>query len=96
MSAFTYPRGFQPNRMAAYWWNSSISRASQPTAKDLQEALGEAIDALCSDLSIRLFANTKRFRRRRAQPAASAWCPFPLWLAPKLALHLANARARHP
>ena len=48
----------------------------------------EAIDALGSDLSIRM-------SRREEIPAPSAWkrgqrlVPVPLWLAPKLALYLA-------
>src|SRR3989442_12422498 len=56
--------------------------------KDDREAMEEAIDALGSDLSIRLF-------RREEIPAPSAakrgqrLVPVPLWLAPKLALYLA-------
>ena len=56
--------------------------------KDVQEAIAEAIDALGSDLSIRL-------SRREEIPAPSAakrgqrLVPVPLWLAPKLALYLA-------
>ena len=56
--------------------------------KDDQEAIGEAMDALGSDLSIRL-------TRREEIPTPSAakrgqrLVPVPLWLAPKLALYLA-------
>ena len=56
--------------------------------KDKREALEEAIDALGSELSIRL-------SRREEIPAPSPakrgqrLVPVPLWLAPKLALHLA-------
>jgi len=56
--------------------------------KDDREAMEEAIDALGSDLSIRL-------SRREEIPAPSAakrgqrLVPVPLWLAPKLALYLA-------
>ena len=56
--------------------------------KDDPEAMEEAIDALGSDLSIRL-------SRREEIPAPSAakrgqrLVPVPLWLAPKLALYLA-------
>ena len=56
--------------------------------KDNREAMEEAIDALGSDLSIRL-------SRREEIPASSAakrgerQVPVPLWLAPKLALYLA-------
>ena len=56
--------------------------------KNQHEAMEEAIDALGSDLSIRL-------SRREAIPIPSAakrgqrLVPVPLWLAPKLALYLA-------
>jgi antitoxin HicB len=56
--------------------------------QDDREAMEEAIDALGSDLSIRL-------SRREEIPAPSAvkrgqrLAPAPLWLAPKLALYLA-------
>jgi antitoxin HicB len=56
--------------------------------KDEREAFEEAMDALGSDLSIRL-------SRREEIPAASPakrnerLVPVPLWLAPKLALYLA-------
>jgi antitoxin HicB len=56
--------------------------------KDDPEAMEEAMDALGSDLSIRL-------SRREEIPAPSATkrgqrlVPVPLWLAPKLALYLA-------
>src|SRR5438132_8685712 len=56
--------------------------------KDDREAMEEAMDALGSDLSIRL-------SRRAEIPAPSAakrnhrLVPVPLWLAPKLALYLA-------
>jgi antitoxin HicB len=56
--------------------------------KDEREAMEEAIDALGSDLSIRL-------SRREEIPSPSAarrgqrLVPVPLWLAPKLALHMA-------
>lgn len=56
--------------------------------RDEREAMEEAIDALGSDLSIRL-------SRREEIPASSPvkrgqrLVPVPLWLAPKLALYLA-------
>jgi antitoxin HicB len=56
--------------------------------KDQREAFEEAVDALGSDLSIRL-------TRREEIPAPSLakrgqrLVPVPLWLAPKLALYLA-------
>src|SRR3989442_504213 len=56
--------------------------------KDNREAMEEAIDALGSDLSIRLS------RREEVPPSSAAkrgerLVPVPLWLAPKLALYLA-------
>ena|SRR5947209_117839 len=60
--------------------------------KDDREAMEEAMDALGSDLSIRL-------SRRDEIPAPSAakrgqrLVPVPLGLAPKLALYMAMARA---
>lgn len=61
--------------------------------KDDREAMEEALDALGSDLSIRLTrreeipapSNTKRGQRL---------VPVPLWLAPKLALYLAMREQR--
>ncbi len=61
--------------------------------KDEREAMEEAIDALGSDLSIRLSRReeiptpspVKRGQRR---------VPVPLWLAPKLALYLAMREQR--
>jgi len=56
--------------------------------KDSREAMEEAMDALGSDLSIRL-------SRREEIPTPSSpkrgqrMVPVPLWLAPKLALYLA-------
>jgi antitoxin HicB len=61
--------------------------------RDDREAMEEAIDALGSDLSIRL-------SRREEIPTPSApkrgqrVVPVPLWLAPKLALYLAMREQR--
>jgi antitoxin HicB len=61
--------------------------------KDDREAMEEAMDALGSDLSIRL-------TRREEIPAPSnaergqRMVPVPLWLAPKLALSLAMREQR--
>lgn len=56
--------------------------------KDEREALEEAIDALGSDLSIRL---ARREQIPTPSPAVPGQrlIPVPLWLAPKLALYLA-------
>jgi antitoxin HicB len=88
MSALTYPARF----MAGGDGRILVEFVDLPRVatdgKDVQEAIAEAIDALGSDLSIRL-------SRREEIPAPSAakrgqrLAPVPLWLAPKLALHLA-------
>ena len=61
--------------------------------KDEREAFEEAMDALGSELSIRLS------RREEVPPASAAkrshrLVPVPLWLAPKLALYLAMRERR--
>lgn len=56
--------------------------------KDMNEAMREAMDALGSDLSIRRSRREEiptPSHRKRGQRLV----PVPLWLAPKLALHLA-------
>src|ERR1700735_514015 len=88
MSALTYPARFMAGgdgRILVEFVN--LPRVATD-GKDVQEAIAEAIDALGSDLSIRL-------SRREEIPAPSAakrgqrLAPVPLWLAPKLALYLA-------
>jgi antitoxin HicB len=56
--------------------------------KDEREAMAEAMDALGSDLSIRL---SRREEIPTPSPAkrGQRLAPVPLWLAPKLALYLA-------
>ncbi len=61
--------------------------------KDEREAMEEAIDALGSDLSIRLSHREEipvPSRAKRGQRLV----PVPLWLAPKLALYLAMREQR--
>src|SRR3984885_12715483 len=86
MSTFEYPAKLTPGS------DGRIIVVDFPRVatdgKDKREALEEAMDALGSDLSIRL-------SRREEIPAPSAakrgqgLVPVPLWLAPKLALYLA-------
>src|SRR5580693_1818576 len=88
MSAFAYPAKFR----AGYDGRVLVEFINLPRVatdgKDEREAMEEAIDALGSDLSIRL-------SRREEIPVPSAakrgqrLAPVPLWLAPKLALYLA-------
>jgi antitoxin HicB len=88
MSAFTYPAKFTAGcdgRVLVEFVD--LPRVSTD-GKDDHEAMQEAMDALGSELSIRL-------SRREEIPAPSApkrgrrLVPMPLWLAPKLALDLA-------
>jgi antitoxin HicB len=88
MSAFTYPARFTTGSDGRLLVEFVDLPRVATDGKDEHEAMEEAIDALGSDLSIRL-------SRREEIPAPSAAkrgqraVPVPLWLAPKLALYLA-------
>ena len=88
MSAFTYPAKFTPGRDGRVLVEFVDLPRVSTDGKDDHEAMEEAMDALGSELSIRL-------SRREEIPASSAakrdqrLVPVPLWLAPKLALYLA-------
>ena len=88
MSAFTYPARFRAGSDGRILVEFVDLPRVATDGKDDLEAMEEAIDALGSDLSIRL-------SRREEIPGPSAakrgqrLVPVPLWLAPKLALHLA-------
>src|SRR2546430_1668244 len=88
MSSFTYPARFRVGTDGRTLVEFIDLPRVATDGKDGQEAMEEAIDALGSDLSIRL-------SRREEIPAPSAakrgqrLVPVPLWLAPKLALYLA-------
>ena len=56
--------------------------------KDDREAMDEAMDALGSDLSIRL-SRREEIPEPSAAKRGQRWVPVPLWLAPKLGLYLA-------
>lgn len=88
MSVFSYPAKFTAGadgRVMAQFVD--LPRVATD-GKDVHEAMEEAIDALGSDLSIRL-------SRREEIPAPSPakrnqrMVPVPFWLAPKLALYKA-------
>jgi antitoxin HicB len=88
MSAFTYPAKFTTGRDGRTLVEfADLPRVSTDGNGD-RETMEEAIDALGSDLSIRL-------SRREEIPAPTPakrgqrLVPVPLWLAPKLALYLA-------
>jgi len=88
MSAFAYPARFTACRDGRVLVEFVDLPRVATDGKDGHEAMEEAMDALGSDLSIRL-------SRREEIPAPSAakrgqrLVPVPLWLAPKLALYLA-------
>src|SRR5713101_6060860 len=88
MSAFAYPARFTAGSDGRILVEFVDLPRVATDGKNGREAFEEAMDALGSDLSIRL-------SRREEIPAPSAakrghrLVPVPLWLAPKLALYLA-------
>jgi antitoxin HicB len=88
MSVFSYPAKFTTGRDGRVLVEFiDLSRVATD-GKDEREAMEEAIDALGSDLSIRL---SRREEIPTPSPAKRGrrQVPVPLWLAPKLALYLA-------
>src|SRR6266487_4492919 len=88
MFAFAYPARFTPGSGGRVLVEFADLPRVATDGKDNREAMEEAIDALGSDLSIRLS------RREEIPPPSAAkrgerLVPVPLWLAPKLALYLA-------
>src|SRR5437867_12849782 len=88
MFAFAYPAKFTAGSGGRVLVEFADLPRVATDGKEEREAFEEAIDALGSDLSIRL-------SRREEIPAPSAaqrnhrLAPVPLWRAPKLALYLA-------
>jgi antitoxin HicB len=88
MFPFAYPAKFSTGRDGRVLVEFVDLPRVATDGKDERQAFEEAMDALGSDLSIRL-------SRREEIPAASdgkrnqRLVPVPLWLAPKLALYLA-------
>lgn len=86
MSLFSYPANFTTGRDGRVLMEFRDLPRVATDDKDEREAMEEAMDALGSDLSIRL-------SRREEIPAPSAakrgqrLVPVPLWLAPKPALY---------
>ncbi len=87
MSAFEYPAKLTAGRDGRILVEFVDFPRVSTDGRDEREAFEEAMDALGSDLSIRL-------SRREEIPSPSAarrghrLVPVPLWLAPKLALYL--------
>jgi len=87
MSAFTYPAKFttgSDGRVLAEFID--LPRVATD-GKDEREAMEEAIDALGSDLSIRL-SRHEDIPSPSTPKRGQRLVPVPLWLAPKLALYL--------
>jgi antitoxin HicB len=88
MSASAYPARFSAGSAGRVLVEFIDLPRVATDGKDEREAMEEAIDALGSDLSIRL-------SRREEIPSPSVarrgqrLVPVPLWLAPKLALYMA-------
>jgi antitoxin HicB len=88
MFTFAYPAKLTPGRKGRVLVEFVDLPRVATDGKDEREAFEEAMDALGSDLSIRL-------SRREEIPTPSGpkrnhrLVPVPLWLAPKLALYLA-------
>ncbi len=93
MSQFSYPASFTTGSDGRVLVEFIDLPRVATDGKDPSEAMAEAMDALASDLSIRLS------RREQIPPASPAkrgqrQVPVPLWLAPKLALYMAMREQR--
>jgi antitoxin HicB len=88
MSLFSYPTKFTTGSDGRVLVEFVDLPCVATDGKDEREAMEEAMDALGSDLSIRL---TRREQIPTPTPAkrGQRQVPVPLWLAPKLALYLA-------
>src|SRR5579863_9013513 len=88
MSAFTYPAKFTAGGDGRILVEFVDLPRAATDGRDDHEAMEEAIDALGSDLSIRL-SRREEIPAPSAQKRGQRLVPVPLWLAPKLALYLA-------
>jgi antitoxin HicB len=88
MFAFAYPAKFTAGRDGRILVEFVDLPRVATDGKDAREAFEEAMDALGSDLSIRL-SRREEIPVPRAAKRGYRLVPVPLWLAPKLALYLA-------
>ena len=88
MSAFAYPAKFSVGSDGRVLVEFSDLPRVATDGKDEREAMEEAIDALGSDLSIRL-SRHEDIPSPSAPKRGQRLVPVPLWLAPKLAPYLA-------
>jgi len=88
MSAFAYPAKFSTGSDGRLLVEFIDLPRVATDGKDAREAMEEAMDALGSDLSIRL-SRHEDIPSPSAPKRGQRLVPVPLWLAPKLALFLA-------
>jgi antitoxin HicB len=88
MSAFAYPAKFSAGSDGRVLVEFIDLPRVSTDGKDQREAMEEAIDALGSDLSIRL-SRHEEIPSPSVPKRGQRLVPVPLWLAPKLALYLA-------
>src|ERR1700730_10193759 len=88
MSAFAYPAKFNTGADGRVLVQFIDLPRVATDGEDEREAMEEAMDALGSDLSIRLSRHADIPSPQRHKPGQRL-VPVPLWLAPKLALYVA-------
>ena len=88
MTAFSYPARFTHGAGGRVLVEFIDLPRVATDGKDVREAVEEATDALGSDLSIRL-SRQEEIPPPSPVKRGQSLVPVPLWLAPKLALHLA-------
>lgn len=88
MSAFAYPAKLSAASDSRVLVEFLDLPRVATDGKDEREAMEEAVDALGSDLSIRL-SRHEEIPPPSVPKRGQRLVPVPLWLAPKLALHLA-------
>jgi antitoxin HicB len=88
MSLFSYPAKFTAGSDGHVLVEFVDLTHVATDGKDEREAMEEAMDALGSDLSIRL-SRKEKIPTPSSAKRGQRLVPVPLWLAPKLALYLA-------
>lgn len=88
MFQFSYPAKFKPGGEGRVMVEFVDLARVATDGKDEREAMEEAMDALGSDLSIRL-SRREQIPKPSAAKRRQRLVPVPLWLTPKLALYLA-------
>jgi antitoxin HicB len=93
MSEFAYPARFSKGSDGRVLVEFVDLPRVATDGKDAREAMEEAMDALGSELSIRL-SRREEITQPSAVKRGQRLVPVPLWLAPKLALYLAMRNQR--